>query len=142
MFVRRPIFTHVFDDGSNVNILVDSLLAAASQLETFVTALDKGFAQTILKQNAIDFTRLHALPEAALRKPILFGVSGGTPDRPDVLLIDGHHRYVRAAQLGHSFISCQLCPEAMWRQHTIDLPAMTQDELEALPPHTINRIIL
>jgi hypothetical protein len=65
---------------------------------------------------------------------------GGTDEIPDVMLVDGHHRYVRAAIEKCGSILAWLLTEDQWRPFQIpNMPKITKEELAALPPKSIIR---
>ena len=139
---RTTLYTHVQPDGTNIHINVDSLLAAikAAQLEVVLVPVEMRVVRAFIDGNAISARRMMQLTPEQLFQPIIYGYDG-TRDkagRGNVLMIDGHHRYARAASDGLPLIRSYVVERYFWEAHRLELPAMTQEELRNLPPHAVS----
>jgi hypothetical protein len=139
--VGDPIYTFVDDDGTNVHIASEQLRIwciardAAGELERFWTPTDLKLANKMLKDNTVLMNRVLALTPRHLETPIIYAKTNThTKGRPDVLLVDGHHRFVRACVEGRPFILAWVVERASWEEFQIDgLPSISQNLLRAMP---------
>lgn len=123
MNVWEIIFSHVDDDtGENNNIAVGRLiphvagLCATGALEVIWVSVEQDIAKYFRTNRGIEEVRLNRLPNNSdAVEPILFACM---PDQTH-LLVDGHHRYVKAASLGAKHIKAVLVPELIWRKFQI-----------------------
>lgn len=137
MSLFSEVFAHVEEDGTNIHICVDKLrdFLQKEDFEVKKMPVEKGFVQEIIDTKAVSLPHIEKLLDSyakGLRKlePIIVAVHGGTAEVPDVLLVDGHHRYVMAAFCGASHIPAYLVPEIIWRRFQVEgLPTLTRQEL-------------
>lgn len=123
------VFTHIDDQGANYNFAVDRMFAWCKKTykEVFTVDLDIAFAYYSMEARGIEKHRLYRLPEAALKVPML-NIEWG--DAGEHLLVDGHHRYVRACMLG----------KKTGRTFILDKTEWPQFQIEGLPDDTASRL--
>lgn len=135
--LNEAIFTHIADHpsgtGEQTNIAVDRLREhlrgewRQKKRKPQMVAISKSFVGYIRKNRGLEQHRLDRLTESSLRKdPIILAEwPGGTH-----LIVDGHHRYVRADELGHSAIWAFVCDQPTWRPFLVEgLPQTTKHQL-------------
>lgn len=138
----KPHFIYTFierDTGRNIH--VDSELlrqwcaANRSTLEVVLTPVEERIAKTFLTGNVIDVDHVVEVGQMKHLDPIIYGITEiGANGHPDVLLIDGHHRYFLAAVKGEPLIPSYLLKPEQWKPfEIIGLPSQTEDELIATP---------
>lgn len=136
------IYTFV-DPLTNENTNIDSealrLWCAehAGELEVFNTPCHQAMADRFFQTKAVDLFHVFEVCEMTQLDPIIylktgtFGANGG----PDVLLADGHHRYVAAVMCGLQFIPSYLLEPEQWHEFLIEgMPQITAEELLARRP--------
>lgn len=108
-------------------------LRAKEQIQ--LTPVTARIAVSFLEGNVIDLGHAAAVGKMETLDPIIYGKTGTiTNDAPDVLLIDGHHRYFLAWATKTRFIPAYLLEPDQWRQFEIHgMPDLTEDMLRALP---------
>lgn len=138
----EPVYTWVADDGSNIHIasrlLRDWCMKRQPRVE--LMPVDHDFAASFLRENTVDPMRVLQLSvecDLGIRKldPIILCQRGTyTHGLPDVMLVDGHHRYVLAAMKEWPVIPCyNLIPHQWKRFRVVDCPDVTKDQLAASP---------
>lgn len=139
-----PIFSHVCDDGENIHILASALrtsvLKIASHTHIRHVPLDPKLAHDWIATNVVspqrvsELLRRHRDPLHDM-EPVLLCEAGTTTNYlPDVLFVDGHHRYVMCAALRVPLVPCFQIPFAFWQPYRIiGLPNITRDELRRRP---------
>src|SRR6266576_6766754 len=136
------IYTHIHEDGKNVHILTSALrdwcLKNCGTPEYL--PVDQQAAKNFLSNNVIHEPRLQTLLEEhrQSRRPvepiILCKLPTHTSDLPDVLLVDGHHRFVLFAILYKPVIPCWILEERDWRPFEVDMGYdLTHDQLRRVP---------
>src|SRR5438105_4604561 len=131
----EPLYMFVSDDGTEqINIHSPSLrkycLERQPPLEIFVTPIQLGIVNRLLREKSVDMNRVFALTEEHLKEPISFCRHTDSL----VLLVDGHHRLVRTALDGRQLIKCWVLPPEEWDQfRVIGAPRVTKQTLIDLP---------
>src|SRR5215831_12977463 len=131
----EPLYTWVADDGTNVKIastrLRNWVLLNQHELEIFLVPVDKQMGLSWLSSGQCDPTRVRSLNRRERREPIIFCKRPTfTNGRPDVFLVDGHHRYARAALDDDELIECWLIEIDQWKPfQVVGGIQVTQDEL-------------
>lgn len=144
-----PVFTHVLPDGTNINIHSGRLRdwCAGRKLPISLVPVETATAIRFIRENIVDTMHLHYLArEIKARRlqpdPIILCKDGGfTNGRPDVLFVDGHHRYVIAAAIHLSAIPAYLLEVEQWKPFQVSgLPDLTHNELRDMPTTKLDRI--
>lgn len=144
---REPVYTFIErGTGRNITIATRPLrewLAAPGPalIEQGDTPIDRDFALSFFRDNIVSRARItelmahHASHPNHTFDPIIYGHRGTyTNNAPDVMLIDGHHRYVIAALTRHTSIPAYLLTVAQWQQfEVIGLPDITEAQLRNTP---------
>lgn len=135
--IMEQIYTFVDDNGTNVHIASGKLLqwCLANNPEVFNTPVEDGIAAGFIRDNSVDLARALALTRKQLETPITYCKSGTfTNGGPDVMLADGHHRYLRAALDGKKEIAAWVLEKEQWEPFKIDgLFDLTQEQLRNEP---------
>jgi hypothetical protein len=133
----EPVFTFVGNDGSNVNIHSGRLREAVlrSKLKVTLVPIDLEIAHSYVKENCVRIDRVKELAKRKNLDPIIYCEDGFTDGIPDVMLVDGHHRYVMAALLQHlPVIPAVICLKEFWKPfQIIGLEDVSADLLRAIP---------
>ena len=132
------IFTSVDQDGNNTNIDVTGLYAwcQANKPEVFLLPMLPGLAGEYIGNKIVDLDRVKELKRRRHLTPIIMCKDGtyGDDGAPNVLLVDGHHRYVLAALMERKHFKAHMLEEEQWRPFQLHgLPTMTQEQLLATP---------
>ena len=132
----EPIYTYTEDDLC-IHIASAKLrrVCLLVRPEIFYTPVSIDLANKFLEQNTVNMDRVFGLRPQDLLEPILYCKDGTFTDgRPDVFLVDGHHRFVRAALEGREMIEAWVLEEAQWRPFQISgLPDITSEQLRDQP---------
>lgn len=127
----EPIYSFVERaTGQNVHIASTRLrtwcLEHASEIEVLAVPVSRALAKSFLELNAILPQRanelLATLPEDMEQwEPLIYAHDGSFGDNggPNVMLVDGHHRYYAAAQIGAPFILGWMLTTAQWEPFRI-----------------------
>src|SRR5215467_16395102 len=108
-----PIYVFVGNDGEQVVIDTVALYkhVTANPPQVFSTDVRASVAEEIINDNAIQGKRYMEMVKDRVehgnqyRDPIIYVKTGSVTDgRPDVLLCDGHHRFVVACSFGDTMI--------------------------------------
>lgn len=135
----QHIFTYVDNDGTNVNIhaarLREWVLKNARGITVWDVPINRGLARKFLRDNVVDKKRVIALTADHLKEPLLFCKDGTfTEGRPDVFLVDGHHRYCWYAFMGIALAPAWVLERGQWKEYTIEgLPTISQQGLIDMP---------
>lgn len=93
----ESIYTFVGDDGENVHIACNRLRlwCREARPEIFRCPIDRALAETFVRDNVISMERVKQMAGMTDLDPMIFCKTGTFDDgvNPDVLLVDGHHRY-------------------------------------------------
>jgi hypothetical protein len=141
---KEAIYTHVANDGTTTIVAIDRLWkwvqANKKFLEVQLVPVDEEFAASFIKNNVVSRERLMELIQRVGRKrykldPIIFGKDGKfTYNRPDVFMMDGHHRYVIHAVLNIPLIKAYVLEEIDWEPFkVVGHPDITQEKLKGVP---------
>lgn len=134
---KEPIYTFVDNDGSNVHIASERLRkwTLTQKLETFLVPMNFKLAQRFLLDNVADPMRVIQLLAKKQLDPVIFCKTGTTTNGfPDVMLVDGHHRYVLAWKLQMHYIPAYTLEQHQWRPFEIEgCLDLTQEQLTAMP---------
>jgi hypothetical protein len=133
----EPVYTYVADDGTNTVIHAERLRQYLKRhpQEVFLTPVDREMAKGFLEHNVVSLSRVYQLMTKKRLDPIILCKRPTYTDgRPDVYLVDGHHRYVLTALAKSKFIPAVLVEIRVWRKfQVINLPLVTQTILTRTP---------
>lgn len=141
----EPIYTFVAKDGTNTNVASNRLrlwcAAHKHDLEVVGTPVNLEQAKNYIRIHSASPKRVWELIDRAANgqtfDPIIYGHDGSFADDnggPNVILIDGHHRYVLYAALNIRIIPSYILTPTQWEQFIItNLPDITAEQLEAIP---------
>jgi hypothetical protein len=123
----EPIYTFVERaTGANVNIASERLRqwTLTAGLEVDGVPVDRALAGSFVRDNIVAprwCEHLLSLVERGMKfPPVIFAKDGGeTNGAPDVMLVDGHHRYFIAAMSGMRFIPAYVLEVAQWKPFEI-----------------------
>jgi hypothetical protein len=139
----KPIFTFIADDGENIHIdthaLHDWCISQQKQgkLEIFDIPLKYDLAASFIPENVISIDRIRELnkkPIASLT-PIIMAKDGTlTNNAPNVMLVDGHHRFFLACLRNQLCIPGHLLEVHQWKPFQLhNLPSITKEQLRRSP---------
>jgi hypothetical protein len=134
------IFTHVHTDGTNVHIASTRLhhwcLENSNNLEIASVPVEPKHARHFVDDNIVTLDRVQELVNRGFNSlviPVILCAEDYS-DRPDVLFVDGHHRYVAHYMLHVPQILAFLLRPCEWHPFRVDgLPSVTHKELLASP---------
>jgi hypothetical protein len=138
----EPIYTFVDKrSGMNVNIASARLCAwcEGAELEVVGVPVNRRLAGSFIRDNIVApkwCEHLLSLVEQGMAfPPVIFAKDGNeTNGAPDVMLVDGHHRYFIAAMSGVRFIPAYVLEVEQWRPFEIlGLRDTTAEALKAAP---------
>ena len=139
-----PIYTFVGDDGENVVIDAPALRdwCIETEPEIYDTPVQDNLLAQFIWDKAVREERVIEMLEArdedstAFTDPVIMVKTGTvTEGAPDVLLVDGHHRYALAIMEGATLIGCHVLVPEQWEPFRIHgMPTLTKDELRRAPP--------
>lgn len=114
------IFTHVDVDGTVRHFNATKMRRAVEKgdilLDAMEVAIDPSFAEFILLNRGIEEPKVRRLCEPYLSAPLLH------VEFPDtVLLVDGHHRYVRLYREGRAYYNAYIVKGGHWQQFLVDI---------------------
>ena len=112
------VFSHEDEDGTLRHINATQLYAHALKagMEKVWVTLDPAHTQFILENRGIERPRVDRLVEPYLSMPILVvKMADGSH-----LTVDGHHRWVKCAELGRKEILCLMVPVGEWEKFCVD----------------------
>lgn len=131
-------FTHVDDDGNVIvlNATAVTRWAQSHGIEAEHVEINPDQVEFIVRNHAVSHENARKVPADRLLDPITLIKWGDDTET----LIDGNHRYVRAAQLHYASVLALRVPEEGWRQCLItDLPPdaiafLAHDVKKGAPP--------
>lgn len=133
--INETTYTHVGDDGVNTHIASERLRkwCLENSPEIFLTPVNMAVAKTFITNNVVSWERVCSMKSNG--EPILYCKDGFfTGGNPDVFLVDGHHRYARAAALREPFIEAWVLDLEQWKPFQLcNVPDTTQDKLRKAP---------
>lgn len=134
----EQIYTFIDNSGTNVHIHSNGLRLWTLRkpgLEQFLIPVNHRIGRSFLEQNTCSLTKAMSLSFTHLRTPIIFCKDGNlTEGRPDCLLVDGHHRYLRACIEHDPFIAAFVLEPAQWHPFRLkNCPDLTKEELKQIP---------
>lgn len=95
------------------------------RMKTTTFGIETHKAREIVAMGRINKLNLVRIPADAMKIPLLFIDDTTGPD-----LIDGNHRYVRAAIMGMPYLEGFLADRTVWMQYLVKgLPKLTEEEL-------------
>jgi hypothetical protein len=134
-----PIYTFVADDGENIHIDTDGLRTwcATHQPEIFDIPIKQELLMEFIIDNVISPDRVAELFKRPHLDPIIMCEDGTTHpvnDGPNVMLVDGHHRFALAILRNQSHIPGHVLKVPEWKPFQLhNLPSITRDQLRASP---------
>lgn len=126
------IYTHVFPDGRNIHIASGLLRkwCLANNPEIVMAPVRQELGRTFRETNAVDLRRVRGLTPAQRSEPIIFCATGYNNGIPNVLLVDGHHRYYRALIENERWIKSWILTPPEWAPFIIeDAPQITYKQM-------------
>jgi hypothetical protein len=132
---------YTFIDREGVNTHIDSVglreWCLANKPETFWVPIDPKLARSFLRNNTISTERVLQLLEKPSLDPIIL-VKDGTNSLknggPNVMLVDGHHRYYFANACRMTMIPGHVLEVEQWRPFIVEgVPPLTQEQLRNMP---------
>jgi len=118
--LKELTYTFIDDDGKNIFIASERLrrwcLDNRSKLAVEWTPVDVKLAKSFLKENVVSPERLKQMTVLNLEDPAIFAKDGGyTNGAPDVMLVDGHHRYTYSAMIKRDLIKSWILELNQWK---------------------------
>lgn len=135
-----PIYTFVAKDGTNVHVDAEKLRVWCAEhraeLQVLSTPVESEHALKFLSDNALNIDNLMKVSKMASFDPLIYGHDGTYNEgAPNVLLIDGHHRYFVAFARGWKWIDAYVLSPEQWHPFRIaGLDDFTEELLRAIPP--------
>jgi hypothetical protein len=137
------IYTFVDDQGVNTHIDSQALRkwcleqAIINKLEVFMCPIDYEVAKRFLIDNIIDPKRVAHLMIRRNLDPIIYCKDGTFSPKnggPNVMLVDGHHRYYLQYKCGATHIPGFCLEVEQWKPFQLyGLPTVTAEQLKAAP---------
>lgn len=135
------IYSFVAHDGTNTHIdcsrLREWCLANVPTLNRGLAPVDAALAQQFVQENVVDLDRVFQLQHKAHLDPIIYCEDGTFSEingGPNVMLVDGHHRYALAALMRRTHIPAFLITLEQWTPfQIINHPDLTEEYLRATP---------
>jgi len=133
-------FSFVAEDGTNIHVDSERLRKWCAEnrerLKVVPTPIDKRIAKSFLHDNVVDAQHVERVLAMEALDPIIYGMTRteAPGEAPDVLLIDGHHRYVAGAVVGATTIAAYLLEPEQWEPFRIGgLPTLSKEQLMLAP---------
>jgi len=120
--ITDEVFTWEGVDGKkgftiNVTSLWDAVTSGEVAADRVVVPIDPEFVEFVHKHRGIEQGKLDRLDHRHMTLPVLLVQNGPTPY--EVLMVDGHHRYVKMFQLGWQEIRAAIVFGSVWRRFII-----------------------
>ena len=143
ILIPKNVYTFIADDGTNTHIDAEGLRrwCIDNKPEIFWLPLKYDLAMQFMKDNTVSRQRVMELLRRHNRgedlDPIIM-VKDGTYSLdnggPNVLLVDGHHRYMLACLLAQTEITGHLLEVEQWKPFQLEgLPSLTKEQLVNIP---------
>jgi len=135
----KPIYTFVSESGENIHIDTDGLRTwcATHQPEVFDIPIKPELLIEFITDNSVSIARIRELYSRPHLDPIIMCEDGTThPENggPNVMLVDGHHRFAIAVLRSQSYIPGYVLKLHEWTPFQLhNLPSITRDQLRASP---------
>lgn len=131
-------YTFVGDDGVTTHINSEGLRlwCVANKPEIFLMPMRNDVAKQMIPDNVVSMARVRELSTRKNLDPIIMVKDGtiGKNGYPNVMLVDGHHRYFLAYLRKQEFIEGYFLEEPQWRPFQIHwLADVSKDELRRRP---------
>lgn len=129
---RTTVFTHVSDAGEithfNIDLMTEIAFAAVQEglIEVVHANVDPKHAAFCRAHRGIEQHRLDRIDVHAFLTPIFVCDDFGHDSTS--LLVDGHHRYVWAAEHGWEVIPAVILPPAVWQRCLIVIEGLPDVE--------------
>lgn len=122
---NEELFTYVNDESGEqltwaITRLREYLIATDAQV--FAIEVDPQHAAFIRTNRSIEQARLDRLTGLTLQEPLILATEFHGED----LMLDGHHRYVKLAEVGDRFARAYVVMADVWRQFLVDHPRYTR----------------
>lgn len=138
--LMKTIYTFVDMEGVNVNIDAAALRkwCLKSKLEVHLAPIDHELAHSFVRENTISLQRVKQIisNHILLNEPVIFCKDGTFADDggPNVMLVDGHHRYFVYSYMQLNCIPCYLLEVEQWKPFQMhNLPEVTREQLMSIP---------
>lgn len=138
--VEREVYTFI-DGVTGENTHIDAIALRAwclahPELEVVNTPVDPEIAKRfITHDNSISIDNLKRVAAMKHHDPLIYCKTGSqTNGAPDVMLVDGHHRYFICAVKEIEWAPAYVLEREQWQPFVLDwVPKMTEEELRAAP---------
>ena len=114
------IFSHIDDgDGKTRHFNATAMIEAVTTtpgVQAITVGIDDAFAAYMLKARGIELPRLASIDDRRLEVPLI----AVTWYDESVLIVDGHHRYVKRSQLGKEYVHVYLFPLGSWDEFLVE----------------------
>lgn len=132
--VTDEVFTHVCPiDGTSTTYSVRALQRIISEATDGVmkamVPVDQPFAEFCQENRGASIKKAKAMPPEVLAVPVIFVF---LPKDQTHLLVDGHHRYIRAAADDSVFIEAFIVDAPVWEPAVVtDMPQFSDAEVKS-----------
>lgn len=144
---KEPIYTFITPSGENINIAASKLrlhcmgldsgptLRPAYRFKVFDFPIRPALAESFVHDNIISTARVIELLTKPRLDPIIAAVYDHDANGlPNVMLVDGHHRYYLAHAMKLPHIPAFVLQPEEWHPFQISgCPTISQDELRSIP---------
>jgi hypothetical protein len=120
----EQLFTHVYE-GVATMIAAERMQKSEEYLalEIMMSPVEKHFAEWAMENRGVEQHRLERITPTELVSPLCYcefptpaSLGGGISH----LLVDGNHRYVKAAMMGVKLLPARVAPETLWRKFQVE----------------------
>lgn len=137
----HAIYSYVDDAGVNVHIdavlLREWCLMHKSELNVELAPVEDYIAKSFLDENVIDIIHAERVYHMPTWDPIIYCMDGTFHPgngAPNVMLVDGHHRYFVSWLFKQRTVACYVLKPEQWKPfEIIGLPDLSREELIARP---------
>lgn len=134
------IYSYVDPEGNNIHVDSEKLRQWCAKHKKDMVVLEtpvrEAIAESFLADNVIDLAHVERVFEMPSLDPIIYGHDGTYNENgfPNVILIDGHHRYFGAYLAKCEFIPAYVLAPEQWHPFRIaGLPDLTEEQLKSMP---------
>lgn len=138
--LMKTVYTFVDMNGVNTNINAAALRewCLSNHLEISLAPIDHKLANSFIHENVISPQRIKQMfaNPKLLDEPVIFCKDGtyGKEGHPNVMLVDGHHRYFIHAYMKLKYINCYILNVEQWKPFQMhNIPSVTREQLQRVP---------
>lgn len=119
------VFTHIDDDGTVRHFAIGVLTRMLLQISapTLWVAIEQEHVDFILANRGVEQEKLDRMTPEYRDKPII----GAVWYDGSVLIIDGHHRYIKRHQAGFTEIEAIPLPPEIWEDYLLDMDTSIEE---------------